>query len=53
MRIDVKINAYLFLEGRFEFSLQSVNKLTHPLVAFVVFLAVADEDVVIISFNNA
>jgi hypothetical protein len=44
MRIDIKINTDLFFERRFEFSLQSLNKLTHPHVFFIVFLAVADED---------
>jgi len=33
--------------------LYSFNKLTHPLIAFVVLLAVADEDVVVVSFNYA
>jgi hypothetical protein len=53
MRVDVEINAYLFLESGFEFSLQRINKLAHPPVAFVVFLTVGDEDVVIVSFDYA
>jgi hypothetical protein len=54
MRIDVEINAYLFLESRFKFRLQGIGKFTHPSVTFalpvvawrrmVVFLTVADED---------
>jgi hypothetical protein len=35
------------------FLVQSINKLTHPPVAFVVFLAVADEDVVFVTWENA
>ena len=48
-----QIDTYLFLKGRFKFILQGINKLTHPPVAFVVFLAVGNEDVIIISFNDA
>ncbi len=67
MRIDVKVNADFFLEGGFEFCSSGFNKLTHPSrfaglrrpgwgslsSAFVVLLAVGDEDVVVISFNDA
>ncbi len=53
MGIDIKIDIDFFLEGGLKFSFQSFNKLTHPPVAFVVFLAVADKDIVIITFNNA
>jgi len=52
MRIYVKINADLFFECGFEFCLQGLNKLTHPPFALVVFLTVADKDVVIVSLDN-
>jgi hypothetical protein len=41
------------MKCRFKFSFKSLDKFTDPLVAFVIFLALADEDVIIISFNNA
>ncbi len=44
MRINVEADADFFFECGFEFSFKSVDKLTHPPVAFVVLLAVADED---------
>jgi hypothetical protein len=53
MRIYIKINTYFFLEGGFEFCLKCLDKLTYLPVTFIVFLAVAYEDVVIISFNDA
>jgi hypothetical protein len=34
-------------------ALKVINKLRYPVIMLVVFLAVADEDVIIISFNNA
>ncbi len=45
--INVEVNAYIFLEGGFKLRFQGFNKFTDPLVAFVVFLAVGYEDVVI------
>jgi hypothetical protein len=53
MGIDIEIDTDFFLEGGFQFGFQGFHKLTHPPVAFVVLLAVADEDVVIISFDYA
>ena len=53
VRIDVKINTDLLFEMLIQALSSKLNKFTHPPVSFVVFLAVADEDVVIISFDNA
>jgi len=53
MRINVKINTDLLLECGFEFPLQVIYKFGYPAIMLVVFLTVADEDVVIISFNDA
>ena len=53
MGIDIKINADLLFECSLKFLLESFYELTNPVVAFVVLLAVADENVIVISFNNA
>ncbi len=53
MRIDVKIDADLLLECSLQLFFQVVNELSNPAIVFVVFLPVADEDVIIISFDNA
>jgi hypothetical protein len=52
MRIDIKINTDLLLEGRFQFSLEVIHKFCYPAIVFVVLLAVGDEDVVIVSRND-
>jgi hypothetical protein len=51
MGVDVKINADLLLKCRLEFPLQVINKLGNPAVVLVIFLAVADENVVFVSLG--
>ena len=51
MRIDVKINTDFFLKSGFELLLQSFDKLSYPAVVLIIFLAVADENVVFVSGN--
>jgi hypothetical protein len=46
MRVDIKINTDFLLKCRLEFPLQVINKLGNPAIMFIVFLAVADKDVV-------
>ncbi len=53
MRADVKIDADLFLECSLEFLLKIIDKLCYPAVVFIVFLAVADEDIVFVSGDEA
>jgi hypothetical protein len=53
MWINVKVNTYFFFEGSLQFLLEIVNKLRYPTIIFVVFLAVAYEDVVFKSGNEA
>jgi hypothetical protein len=53
MWVDVKINADIFLKSNFELLFQVFYNLRDPTIIFIILLAVADEDVVIISFNYA
>jgi hypothetical protein len=53
MRIDIEIDTDLFLESSFKFLPEIFNKLRYPAVVLVVFLAITDEDVIIISFDYA
>ncbi len=53
MRVYVEINADLFLECSLKFTLQLIDKFRHPTVMLVVFLAVRDENVIIITIDNA
>ena len=53
MWINIEIDTYLFLECGFKFLLEIIDKLSNPAVVFVVFLTVADEDIIIISGDEA
>jgi len=44
---------YFFLECKLQFSLQIFYKLIYPPVVFVVVLAVADEDIIFVTFDYA
>jgi hypothetical protein len=51
MWIDVKIDTDLFLESRFEFPLQIIDKLSNPAIMLIVFLTITDEDVVFVAWD--
>ncbi len=53
MRIQIEPDTYLFLEGGFQFALKMINKFSDPAVIPVIFLPVADEDVILISRDKA
>ena len=53
MRVDIKIDANIFLEGCFQLLPEIVNKLRNPAIILVVLLAVADEDIVFITRYEA
>ena len=53
MRIDIKINTDFFLEGSIQFLLEIINEFWHPTIIFIIFLSIAEEDVVLKAFNNA
>jgi hypothetical protein len=53
MRVDVKVNTYLFLKSGFKFLFKISDKLGNSAIILVVFLAVADENVVFITRDEA
>ena len=46
VRINVKINVYFFFECGLQLLLQVVNKFCYPTVIFIVFLTIADENII-------
>jgi hypothetical protein len=52
MRILIKINGDVLLDRRIKFLLQVCHKLSYPAIILVVFLAVADEDVILVAGDD-
>jgi hypothetical protein len=50
MRIFIKVNGDILLKRGFEFPFQIIDKFRYPTVILIVFLAVADEDVVFVAW---
>ena len=53
MGIFIEIYRYIILKSSLQLTPEIFNKPGYPTVVLVILLAVADEDVVIISFNDA
>jgi hypothetical protein len=51
VRINVKIDTDILLESSLKLTFQTVDKLCYPTVLFIIFLAVGNEDVVVVSFD--
>ena len=53
VRVLVKIDGDVLLKGSLQLFFQVINKRCYPAVVLIVFLAVADEDVVFVSGDYA
>ena len=53
MRVNIEIDTDLFFECGFKFSLKVFHKLSNPSIVLIVLLAVGNEDVVVISGDEA
>ena len=52
MGICIEVNGYLVLEGGFQFAFQMGYKLAYPAIVLIVFVTIADEDVVFKSWDQ-
>jgi hypothetical protein len=46
MGVNIKVYTYLLLECRFEFPFKIIYKFSHPAIVFVIFLAIADKNII-------